>query len=219
MFLFAREKLLFCEVGKSARNAITSDDFPSSRIVPNGGYARYDLALLKLSSISIASAETKSLISKMGIKIVPRAATGLLCSEDVELGEKVLVSGYPFGDMFRNTVTVIQGIVSATRGIGDDTGQFQIDATVQPDNSDGPIYDGKGNVVGVVISRLNKFKLGKAIGVLPENMHFCIKASTGRQLLTSSGLPTKWSERSKGIPTKQLAKIAQKQSLMVMCHQ
>ena len=39
---FAREKLLFCEVGNSARNAITSDDFPSSRIVPSGGYARHN---------------------------------------------------------------------------------------------------------------------------------------------------------------------------------
>ena len=43
IFLFAREKLLFCEVAISARNAITSDDFPSNRIVPSGGYARHNL--------------------------------------------------------------------------------------------------------------------------------------------------------------------------------
>jgi hypothetical protein len=67
---------------------------------------RNDLALLKLSSTSMASAETKSLISKLGIRIVsksgssaiPLSSNGLLRSEDVELGEDVLVSGFPYGD-------------------------------------------------------------------------------------------------------------------------
>ena len=48
---------------------------------------RNDLALLRISSTKFASVETKSLISKLGIKIVPLASEGLLRSEDVELGE------------------------------------------------------------------------------------------------------------------------------------
>ena len=58
----------------------------------------------------------------------------------MRLGEKVLVAGYPFGDVFSNTIKVTTGIVSATRGAGDDSGQFQLDAAVQPGNSGGPIY-------------------------------------------------------------------------------
>jgi S1-C subfamily serine protease len=179
---------------------------------------RNDLALLKISSTKMASADTKSLIKKLGIKIVPLASEGLFRSGDVELGEDVLVSGYPYGDIFSNSIKVTKGIVSANRGMGNDTGQFQMDAAVQPGNSGGPIYDENGNIVGVVVAQLNKLKVAKAIGSLPENVNFGIKASTVRQFLIASGLPTKWSNRSKGMITKDLAKIAKNQTVMVMCN-
>lgn len=53
---------------------------------------------------------------------------------------------------------------------------------------------------------------------MPENVNFGIKASTVRQFLTASGLTTKCSKRSKGISTKELAKIAKNQTVMVVCH-
>ena len=178
-----------------------------------------DLALLKISTLEMASAESKSLIQKLGITVVPLASKGLLRSEDVRLGEKVLVAGYPFGELFSNTIKVTTGVVSATRGAGDDSGQFQLDAAVQPGNSGGPIYDSGGNIVGVVISQLDKLKMAKAIGSLPENVNFGIKASTVRQFLISSGLPSKKSERTEEKSTEQLAEIAKNQALMVMCLQ
>jgi S1-C subfamily serine protease len=192
----------------------------SANVIETDG--RNDLALLRISSTELASAETKSLIRKLGIRIakqgVPLSSDGLLRSEDVELGEKVMVSGYPYGEIFSDTIKVTSGIVSAVRGMGDDSGQFQIDAAVQPGNSGGPIYDENGNIVGVVVAQLNKLKVAKAIGSLPENVNFGIKASTVRQFLTSAGLPTKWSERSRPMSTRDLAKIAKNQTLMVVCH-
>ena len=125
---------------------------------------RNDLALLRISNMKMASEETKSLIQKLGVSIVPLASDGLMRSEDVELGEDVLVAGYPYGEVFSDTIKVTKGIVSATRGMGDDTGQFQIDAAVQPGNSGGPIYDENGNIVGVVISQLNKMKFAEHAG-------------------------------------------------------
>jgi len=178
-----------------------------------------DLALLKLSTLEMASADSKSLIQKLSIVVVPLASKGLLRSNDVKLGEKVLVAGYPFGDVFSNTIKVTSGIVSATRGAGDDSGQFQLDAAVQPGNSGGPIYDSGGNIVGVVVAQLDKLKMAKAIGSLPENVNFGIKASTVRQFLMSSGLPSKKSEQTEEKSTQQLAEIAKNQALMVMCLQ
>ena len=174
-----------------------------------------DLALLKLSTLEMASAESKSLIRKLGIVVVPLASKGLLRSDDVRLGEKVLVAGYPFGDTFSNTIKVTTGVVSATRGAGDNSGQFQLDAAVQPGNSGGPIYDSGGNIVGVVVAQLNK----RTFGSFVENMNFGIKASTVRQFLVSSGLSSKKSERTEEKSTEQVAKIAQNQALMVMCLQ
>ena len=78
----------------------------------------------------MASAETKSLISKLDIKVVPKASDGLMRSKDVELGEDVLVAGFTHAELFGSTIKVTKGIVSATRGMGDDSGQFQNDAAV-----------------------------------------------------------------------------------------
>jgi S1-C subfamily serine protease len=204
-------------VGDNANSQVKAEVVGSDR--------RNDLALLKISSTEMASAETKSLIRKLSsgltqnldLKVVPLSSNGLLRSDDVELGEGLLVAGYPYGEVFSNTIKVTKGIVSAIRGIGDDTGQFQLDAAVQPGNSGGPIYDENGNIVGVVVAQLDKLKMAKTIGSMPENVNFGIKASTVRQFLTSSGLPTKWSSRAKSMSTKELAKIARNQTVMVVC--
>lgn len=177
-----------------------------------------DLALLKLSSLEKASKATKALVRKLEIKLVPLAADGLLRADDVELGEKLLVAGYPYGNIFSNAIKVTGGIVSAVRGVGDNTGQFQLDAAVQPGNSGGPIYDENGNIVGVVVAQLNKLTVAEATGSLPENVNFGIKASTVKLFLVSSGLLLKQGKRTKPVPTKQLAKVAKKQTLMVQCH-
>ena len=197
-------------VGDNANKQVTASVIETDK--------RNDLALLRISSTQMASAETKTLISKLGVYFAPLASEGLMRSDDIELGEDVLVSGYPYGEIFSNTIKVTKGIVSANKGMGDDSGQFQIDAAVQPGNSGGPIYDENGNIVGVVVAQLNKLKVAKAIGSLPENVNFGIKASTVRQFLTSAGLPTKWSNRTKRKSTKELAQIAKNQTVMVVCN-
>ncbi|MDD9925465.1 MAG: hypothetical protein OXR03_06535, partial [Rhodospirillaceae bacterium] len=92
---------------------------------------RNDLALLRISSTKITSSATRSLINKLsvqtlGVKVVPLASEGLVRSNDVELGEDVLVAGYPYGELFSDTIKVTKGIVSADRGAGNNSGQFQI---------------------------------------------------------------------------------------------
>ena len=177
-----------------------------------------DLALLRTTNIKMASAETQSLIRKLSIEIVPLASGGLMRKSDVKGGEDVIVAGFPYGVMFSKTIKVTKGIVSSTRGVGDDSGQFQIDAAVQPGNSGGPIYDRYGNIVGVVVAQLNKFKMAKSIGSLPENVNFGIKASTVSQFLNTSGVITNWAKRTNPVSNEKLFDIASKQTVMVVCH-
>ena len=94
-------------VGDNTNNQVTASVLDTDK--------RNDLALLRISSTKMASAETKSLISKLGLKLVPLASEGLFKSEDVELGEDILVAGFPHGDFYSDGIKVTRGIVSGKR--------------------------------------------------------------------------------------------------------
>ena len=69
-------------------------------------------------------------------------------SEDVRIGDWVMAIGNPFG--LSNTVTA--GIVSATGrtiGAGPYDDFIQTDASINPGNSGGPLFNEKGEVVGI----------------------------------------------------------------------
>ena len=119
---------------------------------------------------------------------MPLASDGLLRSEDVDLGEDVLVAGYPYGEIFSDSIKVTKGIVSANKGLGDDSGQFQIDAAVQPGNSGGPIYDENGNIVGVVVAQLNKMKFAKQSGSIPRERQFRYQGIHGETVFVFIGI-------------------------------
>ena len=101
----------------------------------------HDLALLKLPPLERSSAKSKSLIQKLSKVIAPLASNGLLRSSDVRPGEKVLVAGYPSGDFLSTRTKVASDVASSTRGVGDDSGKFQLGAVLPRDKSGGPIYD------------------------------------------------------------------------------
>ena len=119
--------------------------------------------------------------------------------------------------IFSVSVKVTKGIVSSDRGYGNNLNQFQIDAAVQQGNSGGPIYDEYGNIIGIVVSQLNKIKFARNTGTMPENVNFGIKSSTIRQFLNSSGLVSRYSSKKYKITTEKLAEIAKRQSLMIIC--
>ncbi len=81
-------------------------------------------------------------------ELLPYLALG--DSESVQVGQKVLAIGNPFG--LHGTLTT--GIVSSTgRSIQDRSGilkdLIQTDAAINPGNSGGPLLDSSGNVIGV----------------------------------------------------------------------
>ncbi len=176
-----------------------------------------DLALLRIKNLKFISNKTQTFIKRLSIKIVPLASDGLMRKNDVKGGEDIIVAGFPYGTMFSKTIKVTKGIVSSTRGIGDDSGQFQIDAAVQPGNSGGPIYDRYGNIVGIVVAQLNKLKMAETIGSVPENVNFGIKTSTINRFLNKSGIVSNWAKQNKPVSNEILFDIAAKQTVMVVC--
>jgi len=88
------------------------------------------------------------------IKINPRRKTPFLRlgdSDKIQVGQKVLAIGNPFG--LEGTLTT--GVISSLgRTIRDEEGNeledmIQTDAAINPGNSGGPLLDSQGNVIGV----------------------------------------------------------------------
>jgi S1-C subfamily serine protease len=84
--------------------------------------------------------------------------------------------------------SITTGIISALAGPKEDKNLLQITAPVQPGNSGGPLVDWRGNVIGVIVSKLNALRVARAIGSLPENINFAVRADLARALLDKNGI-------------------------------
>jgi S1-C subfamily serine protease len=93
------------------------------------------------------------------------------------LGQTVFTVGFPIPDLQGSSPKVTKGVISSLRGIQDDLRNYQIDAAVQPGNSGGPLADEAGNVLGVVVARLNDQTVMATTGAIPQNVNYAVKAS------------------------------------------
>jgi hypothetical protein len=83
------------------------------------------------------------------------AAAGLeLSPGPVQLGQPLAVLGYPYVRGSQPTMTVERGDVTATERIFAAQPYIQTNANVNPGNSGGPVLDGCGRVIGVVVAKV-----------------------------------------------------------------
>lgn len=104
------------------------------------------------------------------------------------LGEPVIVAGFPLSDLLASSLNVTSGTVSALAGPKNDEALFQITAPVQRGNSGGPVLDASGEVLGVVVSKLNALRVAMATGDVPQNVNFAIDGSVARSFVESQGI-------------------------------
>ena len=106
-------------------------------------------------------------------------------SDAVRVGESVVVIGFPISDQLGAEPTMSQGIVSAKRD------RFlQTDAPVNPGNSGGPMLDHFGNVIGVIVSRIDESGGQDITGIgfaIPINE---VRTNLGGQVTPGDVLPT-----------------------------
>ena len=117
-----------------------------------------DLALLKLNG-------------NVSITNIPYSVKTII----TDVGEEVFVLGYPLTATMGDEIKLTTGVISSKSGFQGDVSQYQISAPVQPGNSGGPLFDSKGNVIGIVSA--------KHAGA--ENVGYAIKSSYLRNLVES----------------------------------
>jgi S1-C subfamily serine protease len=107
----------------------------------------------------------------------------LRAGKPIRAGDGVVAIGFPLKGLLANEANVTTGAVSALAGIGDNRAVLQVTAPVQHGSSGGPLLDESGNLVGIVLGKLDALKLAEATGDLPQNVNFAVKADRLRALL------------------------------------
>ena len=95
----------------------------------------------------------------------------------IKQGEKAAAYGFPLRGLLAATGNLTVGYVSALSGLRDDERYIQITTPVQPGNSGGPLLDGSGHIIGVVVAKLDARKLMLATGDIPQNVNFAVSAT------------------------------------------
>ncbi len=107
----------------------------------------------------------------------------------VRRGETVITYGFPLLGMLSAGPTLTTGDVSALSGLHDDQTEFQITAPIQPGNSGGPLLDAHGEVIGIVVAKLNAARVAELTdGDIPQNINFAVKATEALAFLHGQGV-------------------------------
>ena len=126
-----------------------------------------DLAILKIEDPDFSSLGT-----------IPYS----LFEKTIEVGEDIFVLGYPLRAAMGDEIKLTSGLISSKSGFQGDVTSYQISAAVQPGNSGGPLFDKKGNLIGVVNAKLT----------IAESASYAVKTPYLKTLISSidDNIPT-----------------------------
>jgi S1-C subfamily serine protease len=159
---------------------------------------RNDLALLKVDGLSVAH--------------IPGIRT------TAQLGEEITTAGHPLSGLLSSDLIVTSGQVNALSGIADDPTLIQISSPVQPGNSGGPLIDHAGNIVGVIVSKLNAGNVAKLTGDVAQNVNFAIKAEMLKLFLDSARVNYRPVGYEKQISNIKVAQLARDFTVKIECY-
>lgn len=133
------------------------------------------------------------------------------------LGAQVFTIGFPHPKVLGVSPKLTSGLINAERGFEDNPNTYQISVPLQSGNSGGPLFNMRGEVVGITTWKLSAAKMFKLTGDLPQNVNYAVKIKSVKNLLTK--IPIKWRRIKKGAhpeSMEMLAKRIKKQVFIVL---
>lgn len=106
----------------------------------------------------------------------------------IKQGAEVVVFGFPLNAVLSSGGNVSPGVVSALTGLGNNTSQIQITAPIQPGSSGSPVFNRKGQVVGIVTAKLSDKAMARETGEIGQNVNFAVSGQNLRRFLDANGV-------------------------------
>jgi serine protease Do len=134
--------------------------------------SKNDIAILEISNFSYSSYFSQP---------IPFVLADI---NTIKVGEEVFTLGFPLGDIMGANSRLSNGRINSLYGLQDDPRLFQISNPLQPGNSGGPLFNSKGELVGLVVSSLNAKYFYENVGVIPQNVNFAVKSTYIQNLIS-----------------------------------
>ena len=173
---------------------VTVDEAPATVIEKDSDF---DLALLKTEM-----AANKSIAS--------------FSAAPARLNSDVTVVGYPYAGLLGG-LNVTRGSVSSLKGLGGNPTTMQITAPVQMGNSGGPLVGNSGEIVGVIVSKIDALKFADATGDLPQSVNYAIRGEIAKLFLSQNGVNPSLILSQDPIEPTELATKAESYTVYIEC--
>lgn len=99
-------------------------------------------------------------------------------------GSQVVAMGYPLWYLLGSeTPSLTNGVVAKSAGMNEDPAMFQLTAKINRGNSGGPVFNMRGELVGLTMGKLDTDSMRVSEGFTPEDINFAIQADRIRAAL------------------------------------
>jgi S1-C subfamily serine protease len=175
-FLISRNGLIITNFHVIENSTKIEVIFPDMKIIKNASIrikdSKNDIAILEINNFSLSDIINQE---------VPFTFADV---NSVKIGQEIFTLGFPLGDILGTKSRLSLGTINSLYGLQDDPRLYQISNPLQPGNSGGPLFNRKGELVGIVVSSLNAKFFYENVGILPQNVNFAIKSTYLQNLIS-----------------------------------
>ena len=136
---------------------------------------------------TIAVKDTNNDIAILKLSKSPTSRQNIITlgdSSSVKTGDRVFTYGFPLVDLLgHQEPRYSEGFINSLSGMSNDPRLFQVSIPIQPGNSGGPVFNEKGELIGIATSSIDSEQTKKVFGAIPQNVNFAIKSSYINSLL------------------------------------
>ena len=172
--------------------------------------ARVTLEHDKDADVVFADAATGVAMLKPRVALSPSAVAEFQTAPD-RIGAEIAVSGYSYEDTLPAPVLTF-GALEALQGLNGEPGIKRLSLDTRPGDAGGPILDGTGSVLGMLLPNTPNPKK-----VLPAGVVFAATSAAIATRLASEGITTAPSTRSGAMAPEDLSRLATGMTVLVSC--
>jgi S1-C subfamily serine protease len=127
------------------------------------------------------------------------------------VGAEIAVAGYSFEDALPAPAMTF-GRIGALQGLSGEAGLNRLDLQALPGDAGGPVVDGTGTVVGMLLPRDPG-----ALRQLPDGVAFTVPSAAIADVLAARGFAVTASEARGALPPEDLTRRARDITVLVSC--